>query len=85
MIPVVCDEKVLHMVFDIVMSESTVFRDASPMLAMFHMTKVLLRCTGRYVSGSGMKDALRESVVFGKRIFTLCCLVAITFDHYEGF
>ncbi len=50
------------------MSESDVFYDIYPMMGMFHMAKVLLRCAGKYLTGSGMEDALIESEVFGKRV-----------------
>ena len=38
------------------------------MLGMFHYAKVFLRCAGRYLSGSGVEDALIESEVFGKKV-----------------
>ena len=63
----VYDEGVYHIVVDIVMSEPGKFDDLFPMLGMFHFVKVLLRCAGRYLSGSGMDDALIESEVFGPK------------------
>lgn len=65
--PVVCDEGVYQIVVDIVMSEPGTFDDLFPMLGMFHFAKVLLRCAGRYLTGSGMEDALIESEVFGPK------------------
>ena len=41
------------------------FDDLFPILGMFHFAKVLLRCPGRYLRGSGIDDALIESKVFG--------------------
>ncbi len=55
---IVSDEGVYHIVVDIVMSEPGTFDDLFPMLGMFNFAKVLLRCAGRYLSGSGMSDAL---------------------------
>ena len=43
------------------------FTDIYAMLVAFHYTKVLLRCTGRYISGSGLDDALIEAEFFGKQ------------------
>ncbi len=65
--PVVSDEGVFHIVVDIVMTEPQQFCDLYPMLGAFHMAKVLLRCAGRYLSGSGLDDALIEAEVFGKK------------------
>ena len=36
-------------------------------MGAFHYAKVLLRCNGKYLSGSGMDDALIESDIFGKK------------------
>ena len=63
--PIVCDEGVYQIVVDIVMNEPDTFDNLFPMLGMFHFAKVLLRCAGRYLTGSGMQDALIESGVFG--------------------
>ncbi len=65
-----------HIVVDIVMSEPGTFD-----LGMFHFAKVLLRCAGRYLSGSGMGDALIECEMFGPKQFRWCYLVATTSDH----
>ena len=65
--PVFSDEGVFHTAANIVMAEPTQFEDLFPMLGMFHCTKALLRCAGRYLSGSGVDDVLNENEVFGKR------------------
>ena len=36
------------------------------MMGIFHWVKMLLKCTGRYIRGSGIEDALIETEVFGK-------------------
>ena len=42
------------------------FKDLFPMLGTFHMAYVLLQCAGRYITGSGVDDALIEGPVFGE-------------------
>ena len=59
--PVFSDEGVFHTVADIVMAEPTQFEDLCPMLGMFHYTKVLLWCAGRYLLGSGVDEVLIEN------------------------
>ncbi len=65
-IPVFCDEGVFHTVADILMAEPVTFADVHGMMGMFHWAKVLLKCAGRYLRGSGMEDGLIETEVFGK-------------------
>ena len=77
-IAIVCDEGVYHTVVDIVMSEPATFADLFPMLGMFHFTKVLLRCAGRYIGGSGFGDALIESGVFGPKTLS----AVLSGSHY---
>ena len=38
-----------------------------PMMGMFHYCKVLLRCSGRLLIGTGLDDGLVEAEVFGKK------------------
>ena len=38
------------------------------MLGNFHLTKILLRCAGRYLTCGGVGDALIEGGVFGKKV-----------------
>ena len=52
-----------HTLADILMS----FADIYGILGGFHYAKVLLRYIGRYISGSGLDDALIEAEIFGKR------------------
>ena len=68
MLPVISDEGVFHTVADIIMAEPAEFNDLFPILGMLHYTKVLLRCAGCYLPGSGAEDALIECEVFGKQI-----------------
>ena len=65
-IPVVCDEGVYHIVMDELMHEPDAFNDVHAVMGMFHFTKVILRCAGRYLRGSGIEDALIEQDIFGK-------------------
>ena len=62
------DEGVLNIVMDIVMSEPGVFDDLFPVIGMFHHAKVVMRCGGRLLTGSGMDSACIESGVFGAKI-----------------
>lgn len=64
--PVFCDEGVFHTVADILMAEPETFADIHGMMGMFHWVKVLLKCAGRYLRGSGIEDGLIETEVFGK-------------------
>ena len=66
--PMFSDEGVFHTAADIVMEEPTQFEDLFPVLGMFHYTKVLLRCAGRYLLGSGVDDVLIQNEVFGKKV-----------------
>ena len=66
--PVFSDEGVFHTVADIVMAEPTQLEDLFPSLDMFHYTKSLLRCAGRYLLGSGVDDVLIANEVFGKKV-----------------
>lgn len=65
--PIFSDEGVFHIVVDVLMNEPDNFKDLFPMLGTFHMAKILLRCAGRYIAGSGIDDALIEGQVFGKK------------------
>jgi len=68
---IVCDEGVYQIVGNIlvVVSEPGTFFDPFPKLEMFHFAKVLLRCAGRYLTGSGIEDAFIRSEVFGPKQF----------------
>ena len=66
--PVFSDEGVFHTVADIVMAEPTQLEELFPSLDMFHYTKSLLRCAGRYLLGSGVDDVLIANEVFGKKV-----------------
>ena len=50
------------------LNELDAFQDLFPILGNFHLTKVLLRCVGRFLTGSGVDDALIEAGVFGKKV-----------------
>ena len=73
-----CHEGVFHTVADRLASEPDTFVDTYGMLGGFHYSKVLLRYVGRYISGSGMDDALIEAEVFGKRTLSS----VLTGSHY---
>ena len=48
------------------------------MFARFHYAKILLRCIGRDITGTGLDDALIEATVFGKRTL----IAILTESHY---
>ena len=77
-IAVVSDEGVYHTVIDIIMNEPETFKDVFPMLGMSHFVKVLLRCAGRYISGSGLDDTLIECGGFGPKTLS----TGISGGHY---
>ena len=77
-LPFACDEAVLCIVIDIIMSEPGVFDDLFPMIGMFHAEKVLLRCAGKYLAGCGMDSAMIESYVFGPKTLYM----VLTASHY---
>ena len=78
MMPIFCDEGVFQIVVDIMLNEPSVFADLFAMLGTLHMEKVLLKCCGRYLVGSGIDDALIEGEVFGKKV-----LVSVLYgSHY---
>ena len=37
-------------------------------MGAFHMTKIALKCAGKYLAGSGMDDALVEAEIFGSQV-----------------
>ena len=60
-----CDEGVFALAADIYLHETEQFRDLFLCLGPFHWTRVLLRCLGKLLRGSGVDDALIECAVFG--------------------
>ena len=67
-IPVFADEGVYHTLADILMEEHEEFSDVHGMMGNFHWAKNLLKCSGRFLRGSGMDDALVENQIFGKNV-----------------
>ena len=60
-----CDEGVFSIAADIYLHEREQFSDIFLCLGPFHWTRVLLRCQGKLLQGSGPDDALVESTIFG--------------------
>ena len=60
-----CDEGVFARATDIYLHETEHFKDLFLCLGPFHWTRVLLRCQGKLLHGSGPDDALIECGVFG--------------------
>ncbi len=60
-----CDEGVFAVAADIYLHEIEKFKDLVICLGPFHWTRVLLRCQGKLLRGSGSDDALIECGIFG--------------------
>jgi hypothetical protein len=60
-----CDEGVFAPAADVFLHETEQFRDLFLCLCPLHWTRVLLRCQGKFLRGSGPDDALIECAVFG--------------------
>lgn len=60
-----CDEGVFAQAVDIYLHETEQFKDLLFCMGPFHWTRVLLRCQGKLLRGSGPDDALVECAVFG--------------------
>ncbi|KAH3853858.1 hypothetical protein DPMN_096393 [Dreissena polymorpha] len=60
-----CDEGVFALAADIYLHKTNKFSDLFLCMGPFHWTRVLLRCQGKLLRGSGLDDALIECGVFG--------------------
>ena len=75
-LPIFCDEDVYYIVIYIFiyifiyiyLKFRNEFKMLVPYSGGFHMAKCLQRCTGKYIQGSGLDDALVETQVFGKKV-----------------
>ena len=67
-VPLFCDEGVYRIIADIYLQRKEVFKNLVPMLGGFHMGKAVKHCIGKIMRGSGIEDALTESVVFGPSV-----------------
>ena len=67
-IPVWADEAVYEHLVELFLNEPDNFKDILPLMGPFHWTRVLLKCQGKYLRGSGVDDALIECSVFGKGV-----------------
>lgn len=73
-----CDEGVFAPALDIYLHETEEFKDLFLCLGPFHWTRVLLRCQGKLLRGSGPDDALIECAVFGPGVIES----ALNGSHY---
>jgi len=62
--PVWCDEGVFSVAADIMLHEVDQFKDLLLCLGPFHWARVLHRCQGKLMRGTGLDDALVECGVF---------------------
>ncbi|KAL8598865.1 hypothetical protein ACOMHN_015444 [Nucella lapillus] len=63
-----CDEGVFAVAADVYLHETEKFKDLLLCLGPFHWTRILLRCQGKLLRGSGLDDALVECGVFGRGV-----------------
>ena len=64
-IPIWADEGVFCIVADIFLHEPDTFKDIFPCMGPFHWCRILLRCAGKLLRGTGIDDALVECGIFG--------------------
>ena len=60
-----CDKGVYQIARDIQLHNPQYFPDIILFLGSFHITKILLKCRGKYLEGSGAIEIFTESRVFG--------------------
>ncbi|KAL8619946.1 hypothetical protein ACOMHN_015228 [Nucella lapillus] len=63
-----CDEGVFAVAADVYLHKTEQFKDLLVCLGPFHWTRILLRCQGKLLRGSGLDDALVECGVFGRGV-----------------
>ena len=74
-----CDEGIYSLVVQIWLEKPEFFQDIFPMLGTFHTAKAAFKCAGKYVRGSGIKDAFietpktQESVLNGSHYYRSFC------------
>ena len=81
--PVFIYEGVINSAADIVMAEPTQFVDPFPIFGKFHHTKVLLRCAGRYLSGSGVDGVQSTMRSLARRFFVQYSTEPTMWAHYK--
>ena len=64
-LPIISDENVFQFVEYIVLSNPGDFDDLYPIMGMFHNTKVVIRCAVKFITDSGMDDAVIVYEIFG--------------------
>ena len=67
-LPVACDEGVYAIAREIQLVNQEKFKNIVLLLGAFHMAKILLRCLGKYVLGSGVSNVFIECSVFGVNV-----------------
>ena len=77
-LPAGSDEGVYHTFADIQIDEWETFNDLHGLIGNFHLTKVVSKCGGRFIRGSGLDQALTEEKIFGKNTLNQ----ALEGNHY---
>ena len=67
-LPIWCDEQVFDKIVGILLSNSEKFKDLFPYLDPFHMARILQKCAGKLLRGSGLDDLLIECGTFGQGV-----------------
>ena len=67
-LPVWCDEQVFDKVVDILLSNPEKFKHLFPNMGPFHMVRILQKCAGKLLRGSGFDDLLIECGTFGQGV-----------------
>ena len=64
-LPLWADEGVFCIIADIYLHEPDTFKDIFPCMVPFHWCRILLRCAGKLLRGTGIDDAVVECEIFG--------------------
>ena len=70
-LPIWCDEQVYEEIVDLLLfllSHPDKFKNLFPCMGPFHMTRILQRCAGKLLRGSGLDDLLIECGIFGQGV-----------------
>ena len=64
-LPLWADEGVFNIIVDIYLHEPDTFKDIFPCMGPFHWCRIILRCAGKLLRGTGIDDAMIECEIFG--------------------
>ena len=64
-LPLWADEGVFNIIVDIYLHEPDTFKNIFPCMGPFHWCRIILRCAGKLLRGTGIDDAMIECEIFG--------------------